>query len=257
MSEPGEHVAANRRYWDGVAHDWVAMGERAWATSHATWGNWGSAEIDLLPEDMAGMDAIELGCGTGYVSAWMARRGARVVGIDNSPRQLDTARRLAADHGVELRLIHGNAEAVPEPDGAFDFAVSEYGAALWADPLLWVPEAWRLLRPGGRLAFLSCHPLLHLCSPVDGALPATERLERPYFDMYRFDWRDAVDEPGGIEFNLPISRWFRLLTDTGFVVDDFVELRIDEPSDGATPMATTEWIRRWPAEMVWMATKPS
>ena len=49
----------------------------------------------MLPADMSGLAAIELGCGTGYVSGWMARRGASVVGIDNSRRQLDTARRLA------------------------------------------------------------------------------------------------------------------------------------------------------------------
>jgi len=48
----------------------------------------------LLLEDLAGKDAIELGCGTAYVSAWLARRGARVVGIDNSAAQLATARHI-------------------------------------------------------------------------------------------------------------------------------------------------------------------
>ena len=93
--------------------------------------------------------AIELGCGTGYVSAWMRRRGASVYAIDNSERQLATARRLATEHGVEFTLHHGSAEAVPYPDHFFDFAISEYGAAIWCDPYLWIPEAHRLLRPGG------------------------------------------------------------------------------------------------------------
>ena len=97
---------------------------------------------------MTGTDAIELGCGTAYISAWMVRRGARVVGIDVSEEQLATARRLATEHDRDLELIHCNAEAVPYPDESFDFAISEYGAAIWADPYKWIPEAWRLLRPG-------------------------------------------------------------------------------------------------------------
>ncbi len=132
MTKLPEHVAVNRGYWDGVADDWVAAGERCWAQGEPTWGIWGvpDSQVTLLPADMTGMRAIELGCGTGYVSAWMARRGATVTGVDNSERQLATAARLAAQHGVELELIHGNAERVDKPDGSYDFAVSEYGAAI-------------------------------------------------------------------------------------------------------------------------------
>jgi len=73
------HVRENRAYWDGCADDWVEAGEQAWRTTEPVWGCWQLPESDLqlLPERMDGMDAIELGCGTGYVSAWMARRGAR------------------------------------------------------------------------------------------------------------------------------------------------------------------------------------
>ena len=257
MGELPEHVAVNREHWDSIADDWVEMGERAWASTRTSWGNWGVTDFDLLPSDMTGLDAIELGCGTAYVSAWMARRGARVVAIDNSERQLATARRLADEHGLEIELLHGNAETVPHPDDSFDFAVSEYGAALWAEPLVWLTEAARLLRPGGRLTFLTSHPWLQVCSPLDGSLPVTETLERPYFGMSRFDWTDAVDEPGGIEFNMPISEWFRLLTQTGFVVEDFIEIQV--PAAGArgavVGMATVEWAHRWPAEMAWFVRR--
>src|SRR5690606_24884782 len=105
--------------------------------------------LGLLPDYMTDRDAIELGCGTGYVSAWMARRGARVVGVDVSAEQLRTARRLAAHHGVDLTLVEASAENVPYPDASFDFAISEYGAAIWCDPHAWIPEAHRLLKPGG------------------------------------------------------------------------------------------------------------
>ena len=148
-----EHVVENRRYWDEMAEDWVVAGEMAWQASEPFWGIWQHPEraLRLLPEDMSGMRAIELGCGTGYVSAWLARRGAHVVGIDNSEQQLATAARLAAEHGVPLTLHHGNAESVPYPDRSFDFAISEYGAAIWCDPHVWIPEAKRILRPGGDL----------------------------------------------------------------------------------------------------------
>jgi 2-polyprenyl-3-methyl-5-hydroxy-6-metoxy-1,4-benzoquinol methylase len=127
-----EHVAENRRHWDEMAGDWVARGARCWAMSEPSWGEFDipESQVGMLPADMSGVDAIELGCGTGYVSGWMARRGARVVGIDNSEAQLATARRLAGEHGADLTLLHGNAEAVPYPDASFDFAISEYGAAI-------------------------------------------------------------------------------------------------------------------------------
>jgi SAM-dependent methyltransferase len=247
-----EHVAENRRHWDALAPDWAERGARCWA-AEPHWGEFQvpEAELAMLPDSMAGVDAIELGCGTAYVAGWMARRGARVVGIDNSAAQLDTARRLAGEHGVELTLVHGDAEHVPYPDGSFDFAVSEYGAAIWCDPRAWVPEAHRLLRPGGRLVFLGTHPLAVACSPLDGSLPVGDRLVRNYFTLHRTDWRDAADEPGGIEFNLPVSGWMRLFRDTGFEVDDYVEVRAPSPGGEVRDYVTADWAYQFPAEQVW------
>src|SRR5690348_9558654 len=119
----------------------------------------------MFPSDVAGLDVIELGCGTAYVSAWLARRGARPVGIDNSEAQLATAKRFQREFRLEFPLVHGNAEEVPFPDGSFDLAISEYGASIWCDPYLWIPEAARLLRPEGRLVFLVNGALLMLCAP--------------------------------------------------------------------------------------------
>ena len=250
------HVQENRAYWDGMAEKWVSAGERAWAAGVPYWGIWAlpEREIGLLPADMRGWDAIELGCGTAYVSAWMARRGARVVGIDNSERQLSTARRLAARHGLDITLLHGNAETVPLPDGSFDFAVSEYGAAIWCDPYRWIPEAHRLLRGGGRLVFLGHTPLSQICSPPNGA-PCEPRLHRDYFGLHRVDWSKVEIEPGGVEFNLPISAWFRLFRETGFLVEDYLELQAPETAPGPSHFVPHEWARRWPSEQVWKLRK--
>ena len=99
------------------------------------------------------------------MSAWLARRGARPVGVDITPAQLETARALQREHGLAFPLVEASAEAVPLPDASFDIAISEYGAAIWCDPYRWIPEAARLLRPGGRLIFLGNSPILMLCSP--------------------------------------------------------------------------------------------
>ncbi len=252
-----EHVAENRREWNEDAPNWVESGERNWASDPA-WGMWSipDEQMPLLPADMTGTDAIELGCGTGYISAWMWRRGATVTAVDVSEGQLATARRLSTQHGADIDFVHGSAEDVPRADATFDFAISEYGAVLWCDPYVWVPEAYRLLRRGGRLVTLSTSTLAHVCSRLDGAIPCTRQLERPTFGIHRFDWREAVDEPGGIEFNLPISGWFRLFKDTGFEVEDFIEVRSSRTGPEVNFFVTADWAHDHPSEQVWMVRKP-
>ena len=253
LTELPEHVRRNRAHWDVNAANYIAPGERSWASNDPKWGIWQvpESEVGMFPSSLEGLDTIELGCGTGYVSSWMARRGARCVGIDNSEVQLETARRLQQEHGVEFPLLHGNAEDVPYPDESFDFAISEYGASLWADPARWIPEAARVLRPGGRLSFLSNTFLLVLCAPDDDVSPATDRLLRPAFGMYRTEWSDSE----GVEFHLMHGDWIRLLRANGFEIEDLVEIR---PAEGAItrhPFVTNEWARRWPSEEAWKVRK--
>ena len=254
MSELPEHVRRNRAEWDRFAAGYVAAGERNWAAEEPSWGIWGvpESELALLPADLDGLDAIELGCGTGYVSAWLARRGARPVGIDNSAEQLATAARLQEQHGLSFPLIHGDAEHIPLPDASFDLAISEYGASIWCDPYGWLPEAARLLRPGGRLVFLANHVLFMLCIPDDeDDFPAGDRLLRPYFGMHRFEWPDD----DSVEFHLPHGELIALLRSSGFEIDELLEVR---PPDGSTTTyqhCTLEWAQRWPCEEVWKVTR--
>ncbi len=250
------HAAENRAYWDGMADDWIASGERDWRRDAPTWGNWAvpEHELEMLPADMHGMQAVELGCGTAYVSAWMARRGAAVTGIDLSERQLATARRLADEHGVPLTLVHGSAEATPFEDASFDFAISEYGAAIWCDPDVWIPEAHRILRPGGTLVFLGNHPLAHVCAPLDGS-PLVETLVRPYFGLRVLDWTQVEVDPGGIEFTRTTSEWFALFRRVGFDVLDYREPRPPEGHEADAFSVPVTWARRFPSEQVWKVRK--
>lgn len=242
----------NRELWTRTNEEYTAAeAARQWAQEEITWGVWGvpERELQVLP-DVAGLDVLELGCGTAYVSAWLARRGARVVGVDITPAQLETARRCQAAHELEFPLVEANAEEVPLVDASFDLVVSEYGASIWCDPARWVPEAARLLRPGGRLVFLRNSTLVILCSPDEGQ--AEERLVRPQFGMGRFQWPE-----GGVEFHLAHGDWIRLLRASGFEVEDLVE--IQAPPDAEThsvyDYVSAGWGRRWPAEEIWVARK--
>jgi SAM-dependent methyltransferase len=136
MSETADHVIANRASWDADAENWVERGRVLWALDEPRWGIWQVPEstLGLLP-DVGDLDAVELGCGTAYVSSWLARRGARPVGLDNSARQLATAARFQREFGFAFPLVHADAEHPPFGDASFDLAISEYGAALWCDPL--------------------------------------------------------------------------------------------------------------------------
>lgn len=251
-----EHVAANREAWDRYAADYADPGRRAWAAAEPSWGIWGvpESELHLLPVDLDGKDTIELGCGTGYVSAWLARLGARPVGIDNSPAQLESARAFQREFGIEFPVHLGNAEATPFPDASFDFAISEYGACLWADPYRWVPEAARLLRPGGQLVFLTNGMIMQLTVEEYVANdPAKEALRRPLFGMHRTVWPDDTS----VEFHLPHGEWIRLLREHGFEIERLIEIQappgaVDSPKYS---YVTADWARKWPSEEVWVVRK--
>src|SRR5438876_206793 len=106
-NELTEDVLRNRAAWDDMASGYAEAGRRCWQ-EEPSWGIWNipENEVKLLP-DVSGLDVIELGCGTAYVSAWLARRGARVTGIDNSAEQLKTAHELQNEFGLSFPLIHG------------------------------------------------------------------------------------------------------------------------------------------------------
>ena len=146
-------VAINVGQWTQTNAEFTdAAAEESWANDEMVWGVW-HTPLEVLG-DVDGLDVVELGCGTAFFSARLARRGARPVGVDPTPAQLETARRMQAQTGLEFPLVEAPGEAVPLADSSFDLVLSEYGASLWADPYKWIPEAARLLRPGGRLVFL-------------------------------------------------------------------------------------------------------
>jgi SAM-dependent methyltransferase len=246
-------IARNRAVWAVMNERFTdAAAEEMWARPETVWGLFAVAERDLgVLGHVRDLDVLELACGTAYFSAWLARAGARVLAVDLSGEQLATARRLQRRLGPAFPLVQADAERVPLASGRFDLVVSEHGAAAWCDPGRWLPEAARLLRPGGRLVFLTNSHLSALCVPA-GEGVAEERLVRGQREAYRVQW-----DGGGIEFHPSHGDWVRLLRGAGFVVEAMHE--IYAPPDGGDhpfyEIVSAAWAARWPAEELWVATR--
>jgi SAM-dependent methyltransferase len=247
-----DYVARNRESWTKSNAAYTdARAETAWARSEIAWGmtKTPESEVGMLPP-LADRDVVELGCGTAYFGAWLKRAGARrVVGVDVTPAQLATAARLNEQTGLGLELVEANAEETGLPDASFDLVVSEYGASIWCDPYKWIPEAARLLRPGGELVFLRNSTLAVLCWTDDDT---SETLQRPQRGLHRLDWEDD----GSSEFQMGHSEWVRVLRGNGFELLDLAELYADESATKHVYYAfNPDWARRWPWEEIWRARK--
>jgi SAM-dependent methyltransferase len=249
LSEP-DYLAVNREAWTRANRDHTdARAHGAWSKPEIDWGVWGvpESEVGVLP-DVDGMDVVELGCGTAYFGAWLAKRGARVVGVDITPAQLETARRMEAEFSLGLQFVEANAEETGLPDASFDLALSEYGASIWCDPYKWIPEAARLLRPGGLLVFLRNSTLAVLCGTADDG--PVETLQRPQRRLHRIVWTD----PDEIEFQLGHGDWISLLRANGFEIEQLDELYAPESAvDHDYYHSSAEWSKKWPSEEIWRA----
>ena len=185
----------------------------------------------------------------------MADRGANAVGIDPTENQLESASALSRQHHTDIALVQGFGEKLPFADATFDFAISEYGAALWADPYEWIPEVARVLKPGSELVLYTDHMVSFMTDngmdEPDGEW--TETLQRSYFDAYRKKWSD--DGSDGVEYHLTPSEWIRLFRQTGFQIDAFFELGAPETAQSEFSYASAEWGRKWPAEQAWKVHK--
>lgn len=248
-----DEVALNRALWTVVNERFTdAAADAMWERPDAVWGLFAVPERELgVLGEVRGLDVLELAAGTAYVSAWLARLGARPVAVDLSGEQLATARRLQRSIGPSFPVLQCDIERLPLGDACVDLVVSEHGAAAWGDPERWLPEAARVLRPGGRLVFLTNSHLSALCVPPDEGV-AGERLLRGYGEAYRVQWPG-----GGVEFHPSHGDWVRLLRSSGFAVEGLHE--VFAPTDRADhpfyEIVTPQWASRWPAEELWVARR--
>jgi len=249
--EQDDDLARNRDLWSVLNEQFTdSAADSAWTADDVRWGLFGVPDRDLGALDhVEGLDVVELACGTAYFSSWLRRHGARVVALDLSSDQLRTAQRCQETYGPTFPIIQADAQRVPFAPARFDLVLSEHGVAAWCDPELWVSEAARILRPGGRLVFLTNSLLSALCVPANEG-PAGDRLLRGQRETYRIAWSG-----GGVERHPSHGDWIGVLRRNGFVVDALHELYAPPGSADHEyyDIATAEWASRWPAEELWVA----
>jgi SAM-dependent methyltransferase len=192
-------VRGNRRWWDREAPSYLAehgafLGDSA--QGDFVWGPEGLREDDAgLLGDVDGLDVLEVGCGAGQCSRWLAAHGARVVGLDLSAGMLRAAAR-GRRPGAGYALVQADARALPLADATFDVACSAYGAVPFvADPERIMREVARVLRPGGRWVFSVTHPV-RWAFPDDPG-PAGLTATRSYFDRTSYV---ELDGAGGVRY---------------------------------------------------------
>jgi len=247
-----EDAARNRELWTKSNSDYTDRSALDAWRAEPRWGVWKVPDSELqILGDVGGLDVVELGCGTAYVSSWLARAGARPIGVDVTPAQLETARRCMRETGIKFPLVEADGGETGLEDESADLVISEYGASIWVDPYRWIPEAARLVRPGGRLVFMCTSTLALLCSP-DEEVPIKTELVRPQAGLRRLAWPD-----GGVEFGLGHGERIDLLRASGFELERLVELYA--PANATQheyyAIASAEWAQRWPAEEIWVARK--
>jgi SAM-dependent methyltransferase len=239
----------NRKMWNEWSDTYQADHGDQLAKAGAGWGVWSIAESRLRAlGELAGRRTLEIGCGAARFSAALAVQGAECVGVDLSDRQLRHAQVVAGG----VRLVQASADRLPFGAATFDVVFSDHGGASWADPAYVVAEAARVLRPGGRFVANVSSPWLLACAnPETGAVEPA--LHRDYFG------RQVIEEDGdgAATFSLTYGEWIRTLRGNGLVVEDLIELRPDvDATTSYTWYVAREWANRWPAESLWIASKP-
>ena len=245
-----DYIETNRRGWNNDADAYQREHASQLDEKDPAWGVWARPESELaVLGDVSGKDVLEFGCGAAQWSIALAKRGARIVGLDLSEQQLAHARQRVSSNGLRIPIVQANAEQTPFADASFDVVFCDHGATTFADPRRTVPEAARLLRSGGLLAFNMASPLLETCwdSETDAV---SERLINDYFELRQDSDGDRV------VFQLPHGEWIRLFRRSGLCVEDLIEIRPGaDDATTYTEYVPLEWARRWPAENIWKLRK--
>ena len=248
--KPSAHAEKNARSWNASSAEYQQTHGSQLSVDDLVWGVWSVPETELcILGDVEGKDILEFGCGGAQWSIGLARRGARMTGLDISEEQLKFARELTRREGVSVTLVQGSAEDAPLPDQSFDIVFCDHGAMTFCDPRRTVPEASRLLRPGGLFAFNMSTPILEMAwdAAIDGP---GERLLHDYFGMTHFEEDDMVS------FQLPYGEWIRLFRSSGLLIEDLVEIRPPEDAQSTyRGYAGLQWARRFPSENIWKLRK--
>ncbi len=244
---------SNRDLWNATSDEYQ-RDHRAELEDDVLWGPSMPPEttLQVLGPSVAGKDVLEICCGGGQCSVYLAEKGARAVGIDLSSVQLEHARRFAQERGVEVRFLESNAEDLSTfKDGSFDLAFSAYALGFVQDVGRTFRETFRVLRPGGLFAFSWSSPFyVCLTRDADGTL----RVTRSYFDRNPIIFTEK--ERREVDFYRTYGDWIRLLVEVGFVVTDLLEPEPLPQESTYKDVFPLDQIRLVPGTAIWRARKP-
>jgi ubiquinone/menaquinone biosynthesis C-methylase UbiE len=223
---------SSTRSWDAAADDWIA---------HADTSDYQNLFLQprmlALAGDVSGKQLLDLGCGEGSYARELARRGARVTGVDGSSTLIDAARTRSAAAGLDIEFRCLNANALNGiADNAFDMIVASMVLMNVEDYPGAIREAHRVLAPGGALCVSITHPCFS--APVSdwvhgkGKKPRHFAVDR-YFE--RIAWEDRITpafRAPTLRRHRPLEDYMKGAIDAGFVLREFQE-----------PMATEDELK--------------
>lgn len=226
---------SSTRSWNAIADDWAA---------HAETNDY--RNLFLLPltlellGDVRGRRILDLGCGEGGYARELAKRGAKVTGVDGSARLIEIARRRTTDPGVAVEYLCANAaDLAPLPAASSDDALAAMSLMDVEDYEGAIREIARVLVPGGRLLMSITHPCF--TAPV-GEWVRGPRRELLHFAVDRYLERTAWASQITPAFSNPTIRRHRPLEDyfapllrLGFVLHDFREPAVNQEQIRQSP----------------------
>lgn len=205
----------------------------------------------VLLGDVRGKRLLDLGCGDGKELLEFARDGALVIGVDNSPRQLDAAQRAADALGLSCRLILADLLRLPDDllRGEFDIVFSSHVTAWIGDLDAWFSAVHRALKPGGVFLLTGGHPL----SGYFGDMQRGATYRSSYFETGPFvfesrgadkEWNPAGDERTAVEWSHTVGVIVTAVAHAGFRITDLVERGDSRPKTGLPSGYPGEFILR-------------
>jgi SAM-dependent methyltransferase len=216
---------ANRADWDRESDAYQSAHGEFLRDVGFVWSPEGLDEADAhLLGEVAGRRVLEIGCGAGQCSRWLASQGAHVVGVDVSFRQLQHSRRIDAETSLAVPVACATATALPVADEAVDLACSAFGALPFLiDIEAALAEIHRVLRPRGCFVFSVVHPVRRMLpdDPTDAGLTVV----RSYFDRTPYVELDAHGEPSYVEPHHTLGDWVQAVVGSGLSVERLIEPR--------------------------------
>ncbi len=214
-----------RDFWNGVAEDWrIQVGDEGDTNRRLN----SDPVLWAFAGDVRGLEVLDAGCGTGYLSTKLSECGALATGVDFSERMIAIARE--TNPAVDFR-VDSCSELRTIGDEHFDMVIANY-VLMDTPDLDGAMEAFnRVLKPGGVAVLVFSHP----CFPAGGATLTKDGEKSRYdWDFPYFQEKKCIDPPWGhftsdfVWFHRPLSEYWKAFTAAGFDVVDFEEPRITE-----------------------------